>query len=110
MGCQAAVPYGHYDASLPVNCDSWVALLRVKQAATGAIISTVHHPYLHLMTYVLQGVKLELFIFDTFPLAQRAALLEVQREHQFAPVKNAPGTGKDDPDTARGLNLAQHAW
>lgn len=57
----------------------------------------------------VKGVKLELFIFDTFPLAQRAALLEVQREHQFAPVKNAPGTGKDDPDTARGLNLAQHA-
>lgn len=42
------------------------------------------------------GIKLELFIFDTFPSASpgRTALMEVQREAEFAPVKNAPGTCK----------------
>ena len=39
----------------------------------------------------LPGVKLELFIFDTFPLAASTALVEVSRPAEFAPVKNAPG-------------------
>lgn len=39
----------------------------------------------------LAGIKLELFIFDTFPSAQRFALMEVARAEEFAPVKNAPG-------------------
>jgi len=47
------------------------------------------------------GVKLELFIFDTFPHALRMAALEVAREDEFAPVKNAPGAESDSPDTAR---------
>ncbi|PRW59645.1 UDP-N-acetylglucosamine diphosphorylase 2-like isoform B [Chlorella sorokiniana] len=55
------------------------------------------------------GVKLELFIFDTFPLADSTALLEVRREEEFAPVKNAPGHGlPDSPDTARDAILALH--
>ena len=40
---------------------------------------------------VLQGIKLELFIFDTFPMAADVALLEVPRAEQFAPVKNTAG-------------------
>jgi UDP-N-acetylglucosamine/UDP-N-acetylgalactosamine diphosphorylase len=60
-------------------------------------------------TIVLQGVKLELFIFDTFPLASSTALFEVRREEEFAPVKNAPGQGlPDSPDTARDAILALH--
>ena len=41
----------------------------------------------------VKGIKLELFIFDTFPLARpgKVALLEVDRAAEFAPVKNAPG-------------------
>ncbi len=35
----------------------------------------------------LQGVKLELFIFDPFHLATRLCLVEVERAAQFAPVK-----------------------
>lgn len=55
------------------------------------------------------GVKLELFIFDTFPLADSTALFEVKREEEFAPVKNAPGQGlSDSPDTARDALLALH--
>lgn len=43
----------------------------------------------------LDGIKLERFIFDTFPLASpgKVALLEVERTSEFAPVKNAPGGG-----------------
>ncbi len=55
-----------------------------------------------------QGIKLELFIFDSFPLAERCALLEVRREDEFAPVKNAPGAAADSPDTARAATLALH--
>ena len=41
----------------------------------------------------VKGIKLELFIFDTFPLARlgRVALMEVDRAAEFSPVKNAPG-------------------
>ncbi len=49
------------------------------------------------------GVKLELFIFDTFPFAKRMAALQVARDDEFAPVKNAPGAKSDSPDTARRL-------
>ncbi len=45
--------------------------------------------------------KLEQFIFDVIPLADRAAVHEVEREHEFAPVKNAEGS--DSPTTARAL-------
>ena len=56
----------------------------------------------------LQGIKLELFIFDTFPMAENVALLEVARSEEFAPVKNAPGSAADSPDTARRAILALH--
>ena len=49
------------------------------------------------------GVKLELFIFDTFPHAQRMASLQVDRADEFAPVKNPPGAKEDSPDTAKRL-------
>merc|ERR1719183_213653 len=47
------------------------------------------------------GIKLESFIFDVFPLSSRMAILETLREDEFAPVKNAPGAATDSPDTAR---------
>ena len=47
------------------------------------------------------GIKLETFIFDIFPLSQSMAVLDVEREDEFAPVKNAPGSSSDSPDTAR---------
>eukprot|EP00040_Diaphanoeca_grandis_P035656 m.224750 g.224750 ORF g.224750 m.224750 type:complete len:813 (-) comp33441_c0_seq4:93-2531(-) len=43
--------------------------------------------------------KLESFIFDAFSVAKRVTLLEVEREREFAPVKNADG--EDSPDSAR---------
>ena len=56
------------------------------------------------------GIKLETFIFDVFPLSQSMAVWEVERTDEFAPVKNANAEGAaDTPDTARRLlsNLAE---
>eukprot|EP00980_Cylindrotheca_fusiformis_P005771 scaffold1203_cov117-Cylindrotheca_fusiformis.AAC.10 len=47
------------------------------------------------------GLKLETFIFDVFPLSKAMAVLDVERSEEFAPVKNAPGSESDSPDTAR---------
>ena len=49
------------------------------------------------------AIKFELFIFDTFPYASKVVALEVERDDEFAPVKNAPGSATDSPDTARSL-------
>lgn len=49
------------------------------------------------------GIKLEQFVFDCFPLLSldKFACMEVKREDEFSPLKNAPGTGEDDPDTSK---------
>lgn len=54
------------------------------------------------------GMKLEMFVFDVFPFTERFAVLEVARNEEFSPLKNAPGTGSDDPETSRHDLLAQH--
>lgn len=59
----------------------------------------------------VDGIKLELFIFDSFRLADKVVLMEVERASQFAPVKNAPGAQVDSPDTACALCLSLHkSW
>ncbi|GAA5875516.1 hypothetical protein JCM8547_001687 [Rhodosporidiobolus lusitaniae] len=47
------------------------------------------------------GMKLEQFVFDVFPFVKSFALLEAFRAQEFSPLKNAPGTGSDDPETSR---------
>ncbi len=47
------------------------------------------------------GYKFELFIFDIFPAFSNMAVMQVERELEFAPVKNA--TGNDSPETAKRL-------
>lgn len=49
------------------------------------------------------GFKLEQFVFDIFPRIplDKFACLEVKREDEFSPLKNARGTGEDDPDTSK---------
>jgi len=54
------------------------------------------------------GMKLEMFVFDVFPYTERFSVLEVIRDEEFSPLKNAPGTGSDDPETSRRDLLAQH--
>ncbi|KDN41162.1 nucleotide-diphospho-sugar transferase [Tilletiaria anomala UBC 951] len=55
------------------------------------------------------GMKLELFVFDVFPFVGEGGLTvhEVPRQEEFSPLKNAPGTGTDDPQTSRRDLLAQ---
>ncbi|KAL6714066.1 UDP-N-acetylglucosamine pyrophosphorylase [Lecanora helva] len=55
------------------------------------------------------GIKLEQFVFDVFPMLdlQKFASMEVKREDEFSPLKNAKGTGEDDPDTSRQDILSQ---
>ncbi|KAK3187650.1 UDP-N-acetylglucosamine pyrophosphorylase [Lecanicillium sp. MT-2017a] len=63
------------------------------------------------------GIKLEQFVFDVFPMLtlDKFACMEVRREEEFSPLKNAQGTGQDDPDTSKasimeqGLKWAQAA-
>jgi UDP-N-acetylglucosamine/UDP-N-acetylgalactosamine diphosphorylase len=49
------------------------------------------------------GIKLEQFVFDVFPLLElhKFACMEVRREEEFSPLKNARGKGVDDPDTSK---------
>jgi len=54
------------------------------------------------------GMKLEMFVFDVFPFTKRFSVLEVSRPEEFSPLKNAPGTGSDDPETSRKDLLSQH--
>ncbi|KAJ9489336.1 hypothetical protein VN97_g3923 [Penicillium thymicola] len=55
------------------------------------------------------GIKLEQFVFDVFPMTplEKFATLEVHRHDEFSPLKNARGTGEDDPDTSRADIMAQ---
>jgi len=57
------------------------------------------------------GIKLEQFVFDCFPRLEmdKFACLEVRREDEFSPLKNAKGTGEDDPDTSRKAIMEQGA-
>jgi UDP-N-acetylglucosamine/UDP-N-acetylgalactosamine diphosphorylase len=51
----------------------------------------------------VRGIKFEMFIFDALGFAERSVTLEVPREEEFAPVKNADGA--DSPASARAAML-----
>jgi UDP-N-acetylglucosamine/UDP-N-acetylgalactosamine diphosphorylase len=55
------------------------------------------------------GIKLESFIFDVFPASEHLSALEINRENEFSPVKNAPGSTTDSPDTARKMISVLHS-
>lgn len=55
------------------------------------------------------AIKLERFIFDALPLAERTLIVEGNREREFNPVKNK--SGADSADTARAaLNRIGREW
>jgi len=49
----------------------------------------------------IDGIKLELFIFDTFEFAKKMTAYEALREEEFSPVKNKTDKPKDNAITAR---------
>lgn len=53
------------------------------------------------------ALKFELFVFDALPLAERTLAISVDREEEFAPVKNATGT--DSPESCRLLQINRAA-
>lgn len=55
------------------------------------------------------GIKLEQFVFDVFPRLgfKEFASLEVNRQEEFSPLKNGPGSKVDCPETSRHDLLAQ---
>ena len=53
------------------------------------------------------AVKLETFVFDALPLAERSIVLETDRTDEFAPIKNA--TGPDSVETCRQIQTARAA-
>ncbi|WP_208919709.1 hypothetical protein [Paenibacillus uliginis] len=68
-------------------------------------------PYIDSKGYVVtpsepNAYKLERFIFDYFRLAEKVTVLMVEREEEFAPVKNREG--QDSPFTARNQILNLH--
>ena len=41
-------------------------------------------------------------------MSQHFAVPEVERNHEFSPLRNVPGTGSDDQETSRCDLIAQH--
>jgi UDP-N-acetylglucosamine/UDP-N-acetylgalactosamine diphosphorylase len=56
-----------------------------------------------LVEQSVRGIKFEMFIFDALGFAERSVTMEVPREEEFSPVKNAAGT--DSPESARAALL-----
>ncbi len=53
------------------------------------------------------GIKLESFIFDALPLAEKTMVLEAAREEEFAPAKNK--TGIDSVESCREMLIERDA-
>lgn len=57
------------------------------------------------------GIKMEKFIFDVFPFAQKLVVWEVRRAEEFSALKNPDEVGKDCPKTARnGIFNLHRQW
>ena len=53
------------------------------------------------------GVKLETFVFDALPLAQKSMIMETTRAEEFAPIKNAEGV--DSAESSRSMMIERAA-
>ena len=57
------------------------------------------------------AIKFERFIFDLLPSAKNAVVVEVDPPNHYAPLKNAPGSVTDSPETVKRDIAAMHtAW
>ena len=55
------------------------------------------------------AIKFERFIFDLLPSAKNAVVIEVDPPNHYAPLKNAPGSITDSPETVKRDISAMHA-
>lgn len=57
------------------------------------------------------AIKFERFIFDLMPSAENAVIVEVDIPHNYGPLKNAPGSGSDCPETVKAqLSALYREW
>lgn len=93
-------------------CNHFVTMDFLNRVCTRHENELTHHVAKKKITHVTDGgdlvtptqpngLKLEKFVFDVFQFASKFAVLEVLREDEFSPMKNAPGAGKNTPTTAR---------
>jgi len=54
------------------------------------------------------AIKFERFIFDLLPSAKNAVVVEVDPPNHYAPLKNAPGSASDSPETVKRAISAMH--
>ncbi|MFM7928470.1 MAG: UTP--glucose-1-phosphate uridylyltransferase [Pirellula sp.] len=54
------------------------------------------------------AIKLERFVFDLLPAADRALVVEARASEAFAPVKNAIGSPTDSPETCKAALVDLH--
>jgi UDP-N-acetylglucosamine/UDP-N-acetylgalactosamine diphosphorylase len=87
----------------------------IKITGTGDITLPYHVARKKITAFVngtqqdIEGYKFEKFVFDALPLSKKNVILEVLREEEFAPVKNA--SGQDSADTAKNLmNDLNRKW
>ena len=94
----------YYSASFLEGIPSWPA------SALPYHIAHKKIPYVDIATGNVapkptspNGIKLEQFVFDVFPTLEfdRFGSLEVHRSREFSPLKNAPGSKEDGPETSR---------
>ena len=58
---------------------------------------------------LIEGFKLERFVFDAVPMATKTVLVEALREEEYAPLKNAEG--QDSVATCRAaISARNHRW
>eukprot|EP00127_Corallochytrium_limacisporum_P002980 Clim_evm27s144 gene=Clim_evmTU27s144 len=114
------------DGSLTFNAGNianhYYSMDYLKKTCEEDVEKLVHHvakkkiPYADeegntVKTTTPNGIKMELFIFDVFPMCEKFAIYECARNEEFSPLKNAPGSGSDCPETCRQDYLdACHRW
>ena len=54
------------------------------------------------------AIKFERFIFDLLPAAEHSVVVEVEPQSYFAPLKNAPGSATDSPETVKAQLMHVH--
>lgn len=89
----------------------------VEQLNAGGFSLPIHRaikkiPHIDLAGHIIEpseanGVKLETFVFDALPLADKSIVLQTVRSEEFAPVKNA--TGDDTPEVTRRMMVERAA-